>query len=75
MKYLKTSVVAVLSTIILTACSLPGLGGSSENGISIVSGSTTERHRRVPQPGDPVQRRRHHFACARPTREPSHDRR
>src|SRR5699024_11758884 len=39
----KTSVVAVLSTIILTACSLPGLGGSSENGISIVSGSTTER--------------------------------
>lgn len=43
MKYLKTSVVAVLSTIILTACSLPGLGGSSENGISIVSGSTTER--------------------------------
>jgi len=43
MKYIKTSVVAVLSTIILTACSLPGLGGSSENGISIVSGSTTER--------------------------------
>lgn len=43
MKYLKTSIVAVLSTIILTACSLPGLGGSSENGISIVSGSTTER--------------------------------
>ncbi|GMR70894.1 osmoprotectant ABC transporter substrate-binding protein [Aerococcus viridans] len=43
MKYLKTSIVAVLSTIILTACSLPGLGGSTENGISIVSGSTTER--------------------------------
>lgn len=43
MKYLKASIVAVLSTIILTACSLPGLGGSSENGISIVSGSTTER--------------------------------
>jgi osmoprotectant transport system substrate-binding protein len=43
MKYLKTSILAVLSTIILTACSLPGLGGSSETGISIVSGSTTER--------------------------------
>lgn len=43
MKFLKTSILAVLSTIILTACSLPGLGGSSEEGISIVSGSTTER--------------------------------
>lgn len=43
LKYVKTTILAVVSTIILSACSLPGLGGSADDGISIVSGSTTER--------------------------------
>lgn len=39
----KTAVVSILAALILSACSLPGLGGSADSGISIVSGSTTER--------------------------------
>lgn len=43
LKQIKMLVIGMLATIILSACSLPGLGGSADSGISIVSGSTTER--------------------------------